>query len=100
MPGAVTDLLIAEGLRESIAHGAENPHLREVVDVGQLEKILQDALLHLVGGLFGKGDGQLMSVRIVDGIEVVEQIGDEFGRQRERLSRSCRGLIYAYGFGV
>ena len=100
LPSAGTDMLIVEGLRESIAHGTENPHLREVVDVGQLEKILQDALLHLVGGLFGKGNGQLMSVRVIDRMEIVEQIGDEFGRQRERLSRSCRGLINAYGFGV
>ena len=78
-------MLIVEGLREPIAHGAENSHFREVVNVGQLEKILQDALLHLISGLFGKGDGQLMSVRIVFRMEIVEQIGYEFSRQRERF---------------
>ena len=78
----------------------ENPHLREVVDVGQLEKILQDALFHLVGGLFGKGNGELMAVRVVESVEVVQQVGDELGGQREGFSRSGGGFIYAYGFAV
>ena len=82
---------IVEWLRQSFADGCHEFRIVvHAIHLGHGLKVVQDALLHFLGGFVGEGHGQDAAVHVV---LAAKEERDIFGRNGEGFARTGRGII-------